>query len=130
MPVHDPSRFLGCCSDAVRLVVRPLARSFDRVSGDADESSDAQGRRAATDGPFLMCFDKLEDFASTVQQLPLAVQLVQVTLAPRDLNLTLPLDPDLKPWSHGKGFFVEASWCQDGPVCQKLPRCSLAFLRS
>ena len=52
------------------------------MSGDADESSDAQGRSAAADGPFLMCFDKLEDFASTVQQLPLAVQLVQVTLTP------------------------------------------------
>eukprot|EP00752_Nemacystus_decipiens_P018674 g16742.t1 len=55
---------------------RCLADAFS--DGNVNESSEAQGRRDATDGPFLMCFDKLEDFASTVQQLPLAVQLVQV----------------------------------------------------
>eukprot|EP00903_Cladosiphon_okamuranus_P011447 g10784.t1 len=64
-------------SAAGRNILRQcLADAFS--DADADESSDAQGRPAATDGPFLMCFDKLEDFASTVQQLPLAVQLIQV----------------------------------------------------
>lgn len=76
-PIRSLRFCLGRCFDAVLL---SLARLPVRVSGDADESCDEQGRRAATDGPFSMCFDKLEDFASTVQQLPLAVQGVQVTL--------------------------------------------------
>ncbi|CAM9399323.1 unnamed protein product [Ectocarpus sp. 13 AM-2016] len=47
-------------------------------AGDLDESLDGSQNHPAADEAFVMCFDKLEDFASTVQQLPLAVQLVQV----------------------------------------------------
>ncbi|CBJ26655.1 conserved unknown protein [Ectocarpus siliculosus] len=53
-----------------------LADAF--YDGDLDESLDGSQNRPAADEAFVMCFDKLEDFASTVQQLPLAVQLVQV----------------------------------------------------
>ncbi|CAN0058514.1 unnamed protein product, partial [Laminaria digitata] len=49
--------------------------------GESEEASEGQGQEQAKRGdeePFDLCFDKLVDFASTVQQLPLAVQLVQV----------------------------------------------------
>ncbi|CAN0219224.1 unnamed protein product, partial [Pylaiella littoralis] len=66
-------------SEAGRSILRRcLADAF----GNDDQSPEGEGASSANqapdDEPFLMCFDKLEDFASTVQQLPLAVQLIQV----------------------------------------------------
>ena len=46
---------------------------------DSEDQGQGQAKREDEE-PFDLCFDKLEDFASTVQQLPLAVQLVQVGL--------------------------------------------------
>eukprot|EP00904_Undaria_pinnatifida_P010786 jgi/Undpi1/6838/HiC_scaffold_21.g09314.m1 len=77
--------------------------------GDSEEASEGQGQGKAKRGeeePFDQCFDQLEDFASTVQQLPLAVQLVQVmeAVATARVRFLAARSPPSRGGRQGGGF--------------------------